>query len=64
MRRLKNLFRKREKQPYIKERSNVIQYDSMGYPLRLIINCEGEQVWIDTYEQEGDVVLQWEDNKK
>lgn len=39
--------------------SNVIQYDSMGYPLRLIINAKGEQVWLDTVVSEGDVELKW-----
>ncbi len=43
----------------VKERSNVIQYDCMGYPLRLIINNKGKQEWLNTDEQEGDVVLQW-----
>lgn len=55
---LKSKFSKKEV-PYIKERSNVIQYDEMGYPLRLIINYKGEQVWLDTYEEDGDVVLEW-----
>ncbi len=50
----------------IKKRSNVIQYDDMGYPLRLFI-CECkhcmklEQMWIDTEECKNDVVLQWSD---
>lgn len=44
---------------YVKERSNVIQFDDMGYPLRLIINNEGNQVWIDTYEEEDDIILEW-----
>ncbi|MDT2844683.1 hypothetical protein [Vagococcus lutrae] len=48
--------------PYIKKWSNVIQYDDMGYPLRLIINKYSEQVWIDTVEIEGDLVLSWEFN--
>ncbi|MDT2864672.1 hypothetical protein [Vagococcus carniphilus] len=57
----KNLFKKKnkEKTPYIKVRSNVIQFDEMGYPLRLIINWENEQIWIDTTECEGDVILEW-----
>jgi len=48
----------------IKQRSNVIQYDDMGYPLRLFI-CEckycmkSEQMWIDSTECKNDVVLQW-----
>ena len=37
--------------------SNVVQYDSMGYPLRLSINAKGEQVWLDTIVREGDVEL-------
>lgn len=37
--------------------SNVVQYDSMGYPLRLCINAKGEQVWLDTIVREGDVEL-------
>ena len=56
------IFNKKENAPYIKEISNVIQYDDMGYPLRLCINNKGKQVWIDTYEREGDVVLRWSDN--
>ena len=50
----------------IKQRSNVIQYDDMGYPLRLFI-CECkyckklEQMWIDTEKCKNDVVLQWSD---
>ena len=57
-----NLFTKKEETPYIKERSNVIQYDDMGYPLRLIINNKGKQVWLDTEERDGDVVLEWTKN--
>ena len=48
------------------KRSNVIQYDVMGYPLRLCIvstdqsfGGKTDQMWLDTMEQEGDVVLQW-----
>ena len=48
------------------ECSNVIQYDVMGYPLRLYIvenrkmfRKKTDQVWIDTVEREGDVVLRW-----
>ncbi|MBL1228744.1 hypothetical protein IW492_05795 [Enterococcus sp. BWB1-3] len=40
--------------------SNVIQYDEMGYPLRLVIMSDGNQVWLDSYERTGDVVLKWE----
>ena len=51
----------------IKQRSNVIQFDNMGYPLRLFI-CEckccmkSEQMWIDSTECKNDVVLQWYDD--
>ena len=45
------------------ERSNVIQYDDMGYPLRLCIcQCKcgmTDQQWIDTKEQPNDVELIW-----
>lgn len=52
---------KLNKKPYtIKETSNVIQYDEMGYPLRLMIDSNGEQVWVDTIEHVGDVMLKWE----
>ena len=63
---LERLFAKREKReqkPYIKIRSNVIQFDEMGYPLRLVITRDDDQVWIDTYEREGDIVLEWEKTK-
>lgn len=48
----------------IKERSNVIQYDDMGYPLRLfIIECskckQSRQEWIDSAECCTDVVCKW-----
>ena len=52
----------------ILKRSNVIQYDVMGYPLRLCIVLPSQrfgektdQMWLDTMEQEGDVVLQWDE---
>ncbi len=52
----------------IVERSNVIQFDEMGYPLRLcILKCEcgmTDQAWIDTGErykmEENDVECKWE----
>ena len=56
------ILNKKEKLPYVKYSSNVIQYDDMGYPLRLIINNKGKQEWLDTYECEGDVVLIWNNN--
>lgn len=52
------------------KRSNVIQYDVMGYPLRLCIVLPSQsfgektdQIWLDTIEQEGDVVLQWSEEE-
>lgn len=55
------LFKKKSKFEIL-ERSNIIQYDDMGYPLRLCIVKNGnktDQMWIDTYEQDGDVILKW-----
>ena len=45
-------------------RSNTIQFDEMGYPLRLCIvtgngRINAEQVWLDTLEEDGDVVLEF-----
>ena len=53
--------KKKSKKVEIAERSNVIQYDVMGYPLRLCIMSDGKQAWRDTYERDGDVVLRWEE---
>lgn len=61
------LFKKisdKKKEPYIKERSNIIQYDTMGYPLRLCITKDHDQQWIDTYEEDGDLVLKWKETKQ
>ena len=58
-------FKKRNKDPFrIIYRSNTIQFDEMGYPLRLcIVTGNGrdkqERVWLDTLEEEGDVVLEF-----
>lgn len=48
-------------------KSNVIQYDSMGFPLRLYIfkcNCGmTKQEWIDVSKNsvtDKDVILEWE----
>lgn len=46
-------------------RSNVIQFDEMGYPLRLCIvrtkkKPYTDQVWLDTMQKPNDVVLKWE----
>ena len=48
----------------LKERSNVVQFDSMGYPLRLcIIKCskcnQSRQEWIDSNNCSTDVVCEW-----
>lgn len=52
----------------ITEKSNVIQFDEMGYPLRLcIIECtcgKSDQMWIDTIEEDNDVILKWNQIKK
>lgn len=53
-----NLFKKK-KQRYIAERSNVIQYDTMGYPLRFVVMSDNSQQWLDTVEEDGDIVLGW-----
>ena len=50
-------------------RSNVIQFDEMGYPLRLCIvrtNKEPytDQMWIDTTQRPNDIVLEWEKNNE
>lgn len=58
---MKCLFKKKKKSKKVKivERSNVIQFDVMGYPLRLCIMSDGTRIWIDTNEREGDVALEW-----
>ena len=56
----------------IVQRSNAIQFDEMGYPLRLcILKCEcgaTTQMWVDTgkrYETEkGDVEVLWSKKDK
>ena len=44
--------------------SNVVQYDEMGYPLRLFMmrTSDGlvDHVWRDTVERDGDVVIEKE----
>ena len=50
------------KKRYIKYLSNVIQRDSMGYPLRLCMLSDNTHKWIDTYDEyvgENDVELMW-----
>lgn len=58
MRIFKKLFKK-EDISRVKEYSNIIQFDDMGYPLRLCIMSDGDQRWVDTYEEEEDLVLTW-----
>lgn len=54
-----------KKDPFrIIHRSNTIQFDEMGYPLRLcVVTGNGrdkpERVWLDTLEEDGDVVLEF-----
>lgn len=57
--RMRLLLKTDRQTQYIKSHSNVIQYDDMGYLLRLIINKYGEQEWIYSHEEDGDVVLEW-----
>lgn len=52
-------FKKKSKKAKIVEQSNIIQYDDMGYPLRLCIMSDGTQAWIDTNEREGDIAMEW-----
>lgn len=54
-------FKKKKEQFKIVKRSNIIQYDEMGYPLRLIIDNSGEQLWIDTVYEKDDLVLVWKE---
>ena len=57
------VLEKEEESIKVVERSNVIQYDDMGYPLKLCIMSDGKQAWRDTYEREGDIVLRWEETE-
>lgn len=48
----------------LSERSNIIQFDDMGYPLRLFIcKCNKcgmtEQMWLDSAVSKNDHVLKW-----
>ena len=58
---MKNLFHKHNWK--IKERSNIIQYDNMGYALRLFLckcSCgKTKQIWIDSTESESDCICIW-----
>ncbi len=61
-------FRKKNKDPFrIIHRSNTIPFDEMGYPLRLCVvtgnrRDKPERVWLDTLEEDGDVVLKFKIN--
>lgn len=65
-----NFFNKRRSRKFVSKiimSSNVIQYDEMGYPLRLVMFDQEDgivnHVWIDIDEaevRENDVVLKWE----
>lgn len=54
-----NLFKslKKKPEPTVSNRTNIIQYDEMGYPLRLIWMSDGTKRWLDTDEKAGDIVL-------
>ena len=57
---LMKIFKRKQKDIIrVKTRSNIIQYDSMGYPLRLCIMSNNEQMWIDTHQKEDDIVIIW-----
>lgn len=50
----------------LKNRSNTIQFDTMGNPLRLfIVECDrcgkSKMMWIDSAECKKDVILKWSD---
>lgn len=63
LRNSKKAYKPNSEQFEIIERSNVIQFDEMGYPLRLVMinlgNGTVDHVWRDTTEREDDVVLEW-----
>ena len=55
-----NLFKKKPKPIFeITDRSNIVQYDEFGYLLRLVIINNQYQLWVDTYDEEGDIELKW-----
>lgn len=58
------LFKCNHKNKTIVERSNVVQLDDMGYPLRLCISkCDKcgqtKQEWIDSTLRDDDAILKW-----
>ena len=52
-----NIFKKKKVERHIVERTNTIQYDCMGYPLRLVKMSDGRYQWLDSYEEDGDIAL-------
>lgn len=48
---------KNKPEPTVSNRTNIIQYDEMGYPLRLIWMSDGTKRWLDTNEEAEDIVL-------
>lgn len=60
LKRVKKLFELKSGKPRkVIARSNIVQYDDMGYPLRLCIMDDGEQIWLDSYDEETDLVCKW-----
>jgi len=55
----KKIFEKKNIPRKIVARSNIVQYDDMGYPLRLCVMSDGEQIWLDSYDEETDLVCKW-----
>ena len=51
------LFRKKKKKPCIIWWTNIIQYDCMGSPLRLVKLSNGKYQLRDTYEKDNDKAL-------
>ena len=62
---MKNPFHKHNWK--VKERSNIIQYDDMGYVLRLFLckcSCgKTKQIWIDSVKCESDCICKWTEQK-
>lgn len=53
-------WRKKSSPRRITHVSNIVQYDEMGYPLRLVIMSDNKQIWLDSYHKDTDVELRWE----
>lgn len=55
------MFRLTDREPRkVISKSNIVQYDDMGYPLRLCLMSDGEQIWLDSHDEETDLVCKWE----